>query len=335
MYHYPDALVQKRLHCIYLKATNPKLNCSEIGQYVALHRKTVSACIHLYNTSGLNALKYNNYGTNQSELAKNQTTIIDSLTAHPPTSLAQAKEQIQALTGLVRSVSSIRNFLRKNKFCFRKIGHIPAKADREKQLIFLENTLNPMIEKAKNGEIVLLFADSAHFVMGAFLSCLWSMARLFIPSPSARKRLNVIGAIEALSKEVYCQTNTTYVNANTLADFLRYLSRQITSLPIVIILDNARYQHCKFVIEVAQSLGITLLFLPPYSPNLNIIERLWKFVKKKVLYAKYYQNFQLFQNAIANAFYETNGVVATLLSLLIVSVLYFLRFWSTVSCKSV
>lgn len=306
MYHYPDALVQKRLHSIYLKATHPELNCTQIGDYVGFHRKTVSACIHSYNTSGLGALKYNNYGTNQSELCKNQTTIIEHLTTNPPACLAQAKEQIEALTGQVRSLSSVRTFLRKNKFRFRKIGHIPAKADTEKQGFFLENSLNPIIEKAKKGEIALFFADSAHFVMGAFLCCLWSISRLFIPSPSGRQRLNVIGAIDAISKEIYFQTNTTYVNAITIVEFLRYLRRQVAELPIVIVLDNAKYQHCKLVIEIAQTLGITLLFLPPYSPNLNLIERVWKFVKKKVLYAKYYQNFQHFQNAITNALYEAN-----------------------------
>jgi hypothetical protein len=76
MYHYPDALVQKRLHSVYLKATQPKLNCSQIGSYVSLHRRTISACIHTYNTFGIEGLKYNNYGTNISELAKNETTII-------------------------------------------------------------------------------------------------------------------------------------------------------------------------------------------------------------------------------------------------------------------
>ena len=73
-----------------------------------------------------------------------------------------------------------------------------------------------------------------------------------------------------------------------------------------IVLDNARYQHCTFVEEAAKSLNITLLFLPSYSPNLNIIERLWKFTKKKILYAKYYETPVKFHSAITDFFQTVN-----------------------------
>ncbi len=62
--------------------------------------------------------------------------------------------------------------------------------------------------------------------------------------------------------------------------------------------DNAHYQHCDLVRYTAWTLGIQLVFLPPYSPNLNVIERLWKWIKKKTLYAQYYQNFATFKNAL-------------------------------------
>jgi hypothetical protein len=168
----------------------------------------------------------------------------------------------------------VRTFLKKHQFKFQKIGHIPTKADPEKQAAFLEQSLNLIIEKAKKSELSLLFLDSAHFVMGAFLGYLWSIARVFIPSPSGRQRLNVIRAIDAITKKLYFQHNTTYVNAIVLMKSLAYLRQELGDIPIVIVLDNARYQHCKAVIELSENIGITLLFLPPYSPNLNIIERL-------------------------------------------------------------
>ncbi len=74
--------------------------------------------------------------------------------------------------------------------------------------------------------------------------------------------------------------------------------KRTAEVPITIVLDNARYQRCKVVTEKAAELGIELLFLPPYSPNLNLIERLWKFVKKQVLYSKYYEKFEDFKAAI-------------------------------------
>ena len=71
------------------------------------------------------------------------------------------------------------------------------------------------------------------------------------------------------------------------------------ALPITVVLDNARYQRCRIVQWQAAQLGIELLFVPPYSPNLNLIERLWKFVKKKCLYSKYFDSFEKFQKAIS------------------------------------
>lgn len=76
-------------------------------------------------------------------------------------------------------------------------------------------------------------------------------------------------------------------------------------LPIVLILDNARYQKCKIVCVNAQMLEIELLYLPPYSPNLNLIERLWKFVKKQCLYSVYYADFHAFKLAITQCLDHT------------------------------
>lgn len=306
-FHYPCPIVQKRLHAVYLKLSQPHYSCTAIGSLIDLNRKTVSECIHNYDSGGISSLYFNNYGTNQSKLECKKEAIITDLTDKPVSSLSEARERIKSLTGTERSLVSIRIFLKKHKFDYRKLGHIPAKADSEKQANYLENTLNPAIKRAKKGEIHLLFMDTAHFVRGAFLCCVWCVTRLFIKSPSGRERLNVIGAIDAISKKLFFNTNTTYVNANELCLFLTYLRTQMTEKPIYLVLDNARYQHCQLVKEFATNLNITLLFLPAYSPNLNVIERLWKFVKKKALYAKFYENFTLFQQAILATLNKVNN----------------------------
>jgi transposase len=87
--------------------------------------------------------------------------------------------------------------------------------------------------------------------------------------------------------------------------------------PITVVMDNARYQRCRYVLEIAARLGIEILFIPPYSPNLNLIERLWKFVKKECLYGEYYENFQLFKNAITHCLSETSGTHKQALSTLL------------------
>lgn len=108
-----------------------------------------------------------------------------------------------------------------------------------------------------------------------------------------------MGAINAVSKEITLVTNTTYITSLQVCEMLVKIALKRTAeVPITIVLDNARYQRCKVVTDKAAELGIELLFLPPYSPNLNLIERLWKFVKKQVLYSKYYEKFEDFKAAI-------------------------------------
>jgi len=116
----------------------------------------------------------------------------------------------------------------------------------------------------------------------------------------------VLGAINAVSKELVLVTNSSYITSIQVCEMLVKIAGSRTrEVPITIVLDNARYQRCKLVIARAEELGIELLFLPPYSPNLNLIERLWKFVKKEVLYGKYYDQFDKFQAAITNCLSQT------------------------------
>lgn len=143
-------------------------------------------------------------------------------------------------------------------------------------------------------------------MLSAFLGYLWSFTRIFIKAPSGRQRFNVLGAINAISKELVLVTNTSYITSIEICEMLvKIAMRRTRGVPITIVLDNARYQRCKLVIAKAEELGIELLFLPPYSPNLNLIERLWKFVKKEVLYGKYYDQFDKFQAAITNCLSQT------------------------------
>jgi transposase len=136
--------------------------------------------------------------------------------------------------------------------------------------------------------------------MGAFLGFVWCFERLFLRAPSGRKRFNVLAALNAITHEVVTVTNDSYINALSVCELLKKLSSLNLAIPITIVLDNARYQKCQLVQDLAKSLGIELLYLPSYSPNLNLIERLWKFVKKQCLYSKYYEDFTVFQQAISN-----------------------------------
>jgi transposase len=123
---------------------------------------------------------------------------------------------------------------------------------------------------------------------------------VFVRSSSGRQRFNVLGALCATTHRLTTICNTGYINSECVCELLRKLAALPECTPITVVLDNARYQRCKLVEATAQALGIELLFLPTYSPNLNLIERLWKFTKKKALYSKYYATFADFQQAISS-----------------------------------
>jgi len=150
----------------------------------------------------------------------------------------------------------------------------------------------------------VLFVDAAHFVLAPFLGYLWCFVRQVVRAPAGRQRFNVLAALNAVTHELVVVTNDTYINAQSVCELLRKIAALGLGVPVTLVLDNARYQKCRLVHDLAGPLGIELLYLPSYSPNLNLIERLWKFLKKKVLYAKYYADFGAFKTAIGSCLDE-------------------------------
>jgi len=303
-YYYPCPQVQKRIQAVYFKTMG--MNNKMIGKLTGLHREIVGDWIRAYLKGGFEALCQNNYGTNKSELEKHSDGILQSFIQRPPMTSSEAKARIEELTGISRSPSQVRAFMNRHGLRYLQTGHIPAKADTEAQQKWVKEKLDPAIEEAQKGKCHLLFMDAAHFILQPFICALWCVARLFIKASAGRNRINVLGVVNAITKEIITFNNTSYITAETILVFFKKLREHYGDMPLKIVLDNARYQHCKLVEAAAKRLNIELLFLPSYSPNLNIIERLWKFTKKKILYAKYYETPQKFHAAITGFFQTVN-----------------------------
>lgn len=303
-YNHPHPKIQRRMEAVYLKSHG--LSHEQIQDICRIgSRTTLSKYLNIYNAEGLDGLKVLNYQGQTSELNGHAASLEELFKATPPHSVAHAQQMIKDATAIVRSPTQVREFMRRLGLRYRKVGQVPGKsANPEKQAeqdAFLREELEPRLEDAKAGERFVLFMDAAHFVHGAFLGCLWSIVRIFIPTPSGRKRFNVLGAVDAIHKEILTFTNETYINSHSVCTFLTQIAQHYgpTTLPITIVLDNASYQRCWLVRNHAASLGIELLFLPSYSPHLNLIERLWRFTKKECLYSTYYASFDEFRSAIS------------------------------------
>lgn len=182
---------------------------------------------------------------------------------------------------------------------------LPAKADPDRQAAYLAQELEPRLAQAQAGQRAVFFVDAAPFVLAPFLGFLWSLTRVFLRAPAGRQRFNVLGALHAVTHELVTVTNDTYIPATEVCTLLRQLAALNLGVPLTLVLDNARSQRCAQGIALAASLDIELCFLPPYSPNLNLIERLWKFVKKQCLYSTSYADFTTFKTALTQCLAQT------------------------------
>ena len=302
-YHHPHPRVQQRMEALWLKSQG--LPHHQIAPLCAISGNTLRAYLTLYQAGGMEALKQLNFYRPQSLLSEQRETLEAHLRAHPQHPINEAISVIEALTGIRRSPTQIRVFLKRLGLKCLKVGLLPAKGDPQEQEAYQEKKLEPRLAEARAGERAVFFVDAAHFVFGAFLGYLWCFARCWIKAPSGRQRFSVLGALKAVTHEVITVTTLTSINSQSVSQLLVKLARLSLQVPITRVLDNARYQRCALVQSVANSLGIELLYLPPYSPNLNLIERLWKFVKKHCLYSKYYADFTAFTHAIEDCLATT------------------------------
>ena len=293
---HPHPFVRRKALALLLKSQN--LPHNQIMQIIEICGNTLCAYLQGYKDKGIEFVTSINFYKPTCHLTSFEQQIKEYVEKTPPASIKQACSEIGKLTGVYLKETQMRQYLKTLGVDYRKVCGIPARAD-----VFKETRLDPRLEEAKFGQRTVYFVDAAHFVLGAFLGYLWSLTRVFVRTPAGRQRFNVLGALNIMTKQLLMITNDTYITSVQVCELLRLIAADM-STPVTLVLDNARYQRCRLVTELAQQLGIELLFLPPYSPNLNIIERLWKFTKKNCLNSKYYDDFSMFKKSILT-FLET------------------------------
>jgi transposase len=302
-YHHPDPRVQRHMEILWLK--HHGFPHERIATLAGCSRSTVQRTLDEYVAGGLELLRQVPIKQSHSDLDNHRVCLEALFTEHPPRSVKQARHLIEEHTGIRRGLTQVRHFLHRLGLKPRKVAAIPIPPkstleDHVKtQAEFRETQLEPKLEEARQGRRQVLFVDAAHFVHASFLGILWCVARLYVRAASGRKRFNVLAALDAVSHKLIAVSNHSYINAESVGLLLRAVAdAAVPGIPITLVLDNARYQKCALVAGLAEQLGIELLYLPSYSPNLNLIERVWKFVKAECLRTKYYDHYDKFNAAI-------------------------------------
>lgn len=289
--HYKRKLLVIRMHSEGAKH-------GFIAKVMHLHANTITNYLKEYAEGGIGATIEDRYYRPSSALEPFMQCIKCSFRVAPPADAKEALARIESMTKVRLSESQIRRFMKKLGMKLRKTASIPAKADRQLQFDFYTTEMLPRLEQAASGQRKVFFVDAAHFVLGAFLGMVWCFCRVFVKTSPGRQRYNVLGAIDGHSHELISIRTTDSINSETIVELLGKIRQTHPETDVTLVMDNARYQRNRKVMERAASLGLELLFLPPYSPNLNLIERLWKLTKRRCLTNRYYPDFKAFRNAI-------------------------------------
>lgn len=153
---------------------------------------------------------------------------------------------------------------------------------------------------------VVFYFDPCHLQHNVVNARMWQPigkeGTIRIKTNPGRKRINILGALDFKTLSVITTLTEEKCNKERIVEFLQKIRKQYPNKDIVIILDNAQYNHANYTTIYAEWYGIELLFLPPYSPNINLIERLWKFSKKKLVHNKYYEKFDQFVDKVKQYF---------------------------------
>ncbi len=275
----------------------------QISQALRLHQSTIIKHIEAYKTAG--KLK-NESGGSESHLTAEQTQELiahleENTYAHNHQIVLYIKEHF----GVTYTVSGLHKWLHRNGFSYKKPKGMPHKADAQLQQQFIEEY--KQLKQEVGEEEPILFIDSVHPTQATKLTYGWIRTGKIkhVGTTASRTRLNIIGALQLghISEAITSQYET--INAESIIDFMGKIRSQYNSEKTIhLVLDKAGYHRSFLVAEQAEKLNIKLHFLPPYSPNLNPIERLWKVMNEYVRNNRFFKGAKDFKDAI-NGFFDS------------------------------
>ena len=290
---------------------------AQIAEILLFDEKTSRHYFDRYQQGGLEALLDDNYSGADPKLDEHQMKELDDYLE--ATILPDAKSVIAHIFRQYRvhySISGVTDLLHRLGYSYKKPTHVPGKQDPEKQQAFVKDYEH--IKAIKGKKDAIYFADATHPQHNSVPAYGWIKKgqEKELKANCGRQRLNINGAINIETLEPVTGFYDT-INAQATIDlFAKIEAKHPEADVIYIFVDNARYYRSCLLKEHVEGTKIELMFLPPYSPNLNPIERYWKFFKKKVLNNHYYETYDEFKQACKNFFRKRKKYLPELQSLL-------------------
>jgi transposase len=294
-----------KIKAVYLLSRGK--SAREIAEVLMLDVDTVVNYRHLYESGGIENLLKNNYSGSEPMLSRAE---LQELSAHLEIqtylTVDAIVEYVKQTYQVTYSVSGMRQLLHRLDFTYKKAKTVPGKANAELQQAYLDLLEETLENKGEND--VHYYLDGVHPQHNTQLAYGWIKKGTdkIVKSNSGRQRININGALNADTLEVVVRTDDTINAQSTLRLFEALEQKHPEAESIFVTLDNARYYKNALIMEYLLTSKIKLLFMPAYSPNLNLIERLWKFMRKTILYNKYYEKFSAFKTAVME-FFENIG----------------------------
>jgi transposase len=293
-------------------------SAAEVAAALLVDDDTVRNHFKRYKRGGLTALERMNYMGSEALLAPEQLVELDSyLQSHLHQTAASVARWVQGRFGVSYTASGMTALLHRLGYRYKKPKLLPGKApEPEVQEAFVETY--KAIKHSNGNDDAVLFMDAVHPQHNPVLAGGWIKRgkRFRLKSNTGRRRLNINGVIDVQRLSAVVRFDETIDAHSTIALFEQIEAAYPQAQTITVICDNARYYRSKLVTEYLQHSRIRLEFLPPYSPNLNLIERFWKFFKRQVLYNRYYETFDDYKQACKQFFGSLDQHTEQLRSLL-------------------
>ena len=277
----------------------------EIARRLFLDPKTPSDWADTFRQNGVDALLSDDYKPYEGKLNPSQTRQLDAYVAQNIfLDVGPVILYVQEQFGVVFTRGGMRDLLHRLGFTYKKASLTPGKADPEKQRRFA--AMLDELMRVKDPDSPVPFVDATHPAYNAQPAYGWIRKgeRAEIATTPGRRHLNLHGAVNAETREVIAFDDERIDAASTIELFRRVEARYPSADVIYVFSDNARYYHAKAVSEYLKTSRICLEFLPPYSPDLNLIERLWRLMHKHALYNRSYGSFAEFRGALLEFFFR-------------------------------